>query len=161
MLENPTRKRCTCCGVTKPQSKFSHKNKLAQNTRFDECKECRDDKFKKKIIEEQGIESWNKYLFENFKCRVRSRTRAAFRRIKENKPTKTEELLGCSWLTAKEHIESFFTDDLNWDNFNEWHIDHIKPLRLASNVDELIPLCRYDNLQPLNAKENLVKGGRY
>jgi hypothetical protein len=154
-------KKCTCCGINKLITKFRCIGGNRKYGRFEECKDCMDSNYKNTIIKEQGIESWNKYLFNNFKDRIRSRTRSAFRRIKEDKPTKTEDLLGCNWLQAKEHIESFFNDDLNWDNFSEWHIDHIKPLCLANNIDELLPLCRYENLQPLIAKDNLIKGGRY
>jgi hypothetical protein len=153
-------KKCTCCGFIKPQTKFRYKNGNSKYGRFNQCKDCRHNDFKNTIIKEQGIESWDKYLFNNFKDRIRNRTRSAFRRIKKNKPTKTEKLLGCNWLTAKKHIESFFNNDLNWDNFHEWHIDHIIPLCSANNIDELIPLCRYNNLQPLIAKDNLIKGGR-
>ena len=154
-------KKCNCCGLIQPQNKFRYRHGNSKYDRLNVCKDCSDNNLKKTIIQKYGIEYWNKCLFEKFKDRIRSRTKSAFRRIKENKPTKTETLLGCDWLTAKEHIESFFKDDLNWDNFNEWHIDHIKPLCSANNVDELLPLCRYDNLQPLMAKDNLIKGGRY
>ena len=28
----------------------------------------------------------------------------------------------------KEHIEKQFVDGMSWDNWGEWHIDHIKPV---------------------------------
>ena len=154
-------KKCTCCGINKPITKFKCIRGNSKYGRYDECKDCMESNFKNFIIKEYGKDYWDKCLLDRFKDRIRSRTRSAFRRIKENKPTKTEDLLGCDWLQAKEHIESFFNSDLNWDNFNEWHIDHIKPLCSANNIDELLPLCRYENLQPLIAKDNLIKGGRH
>ena len=49
---------------------------------------------------------------------------------------------------------------MNWDNYGEWHIDHIKPLSLAKNELDVIELCNYKNLQPLWALENIIKGNR-
>ena len=47
---------------------------------------------------------------------------------------------------------------MSWDNYGEWHIDHIKPLALANTEKETYELCHYTNLQPLWAIENLQKG---
>ena len=51
---------------------------------------------------------------------------------------------------------------MKWDNrglYNGelnhgWDIDHIKPLSLAKNGEELISLMHYTNLQPLCSKIN-------
>ena len=76
------------------------------------------------------------------------------------KPFKTEKLLGVDYLTAKIYIENQFKNGMNWDNYGEWHIDHIKPLSLAKNELDVIELCNYKNLQPLWALENIIKGNR-
>ena len=70
---------------------------------------------------------------------------------------KTEEILGCSFEHFKKHIENQFVGDMSWDNRGEWHIDHIVPLSMANTVDELLKLSHYTNLQPLSAKDNLIK----
>jgi hypothetical protein len=49
---------------------------------------------------------------------------------------------------------------MSWDNYGEWHIDHIKPLALAHTEEETYKLCHYTNLQPLWAIENLQKGSQ-
>ncbi len=72
----------------------------------------------------------------------------------------TEAMLGCSFEQLKEHLEKQFVDGMSWDNYGEWHIDHIKPLTLANSTDMLTQLCHYSNLQPLWALENASKGGR-
>tara|TARA_R110002020_G_C15840141_1_gene735079 strand:- start:53 stop:556 length:504 start_codon:yes stop_codon:yes gene_type:complete len=157
-------KKCTCCGLEKKETKFALKKGIYSCkgiNRFDECKDCQHIKYKKNIIENHGIKYWKKLLLKDFENRLRTRTRCAFKKIKENKPAKTEELLGCSWIEAKEHIESYFDEKINWDNFNDWHIDHIMPLCSAKTSDELVKLCRYTNLQPLMAIDNIRKGGKY
>jgi len=75
---------------------------------------------------------------------------------------RTLELLGCSFEEAKKHLESLFKCDMNWDNygFYGWHIDHIIPLASAKTQEELEKLCHYTNLQPLWAKENLIKSDK-
>jgi hypothetical protein len=69
-------------------------------------------------------------------------------------------MLGCDYQTAFKHIESRFKKGMSWDNFGDWHIDHIIPLASAKTEEELIELCHYTNLQPLWAEENLIKGDK-
>jgi hypothetical protein len=152
--------RCSNCNISKYSCEFPKKHGQYKYGIHNECKECSYNNHMNYIVKKHGIEYWEKCMLYNLKDRIRSRTRSAFKRIKQNKPTNTEKLIGCDWLTAKKHIETFFTDKLNWDNFNEWHIDHIIPLCTANNCEEIINLCHYTNLQPLMAKDNLLKGGR-
>jgi hypothetical protein len=70
---------------------------------------------------------------------------------------KSEEILGCSFSFFKDHIENQFTEYMNWGNHGEWHFDHMVPLSLAKNVEELIKLNHYSNFRPLMAKDNLSK----
>lgn len=92
------------------------------------------------------------------KDNLRARTRKAFRN-KYNKKSTNSELLGISYESLYKHIESLFTDGMSWDLLGKHiHIDHIIPLASADTEDELIKLCHYTNLQPLWAKDNLLKG---
>ena len=85
------------------------------------------------------------------------------RNIIKNKQTK--ELIGCSVEDLKIHIENQFVLGMNWENYTYdiWHIDHIKPLSLAKNMDDIIrlKLMHYTNLQPLWAKDNIKKSDKY
>lgn len=92
--------------------------------------------------------------------RVRSRI---YRIVKINnidKRDKTFDIVGCSLVFLKEHLESMFKDDMSWNNYGEWHVDHIKPLSSAKNEDEIYKLCHYTNLQPLWAEDNLKKSNK-
>ncbi len=91
---------------------------------------------------------------------VRAVTRNAFKRKRWNKGTQTHDLLGCDWIELKAWIESLFANGMSWDNMGEWHIDHKIPLASASTVEELRELCRFTNLQPLWARDNLSKGAK-
>ena len=77
------------------------------------------------------------------------------------KESRTIELLGYSPSQLKETIESKFLDGMSWDNYGKWHLDHIKPLHLSENEEDLLKLNHYTNLQPLWAEDNLKKNRKY
>ena len=91
---------------------------------------------------------------------LRSRTLIAFKNQGYSKNTKTQEMLGIDWEVAKQHIERQFTKGMNWNNYGEWHIDHIIPLASASTLERLKELCHYTNLQPMWAEDNLSKSDK-
>ena len=48
---------------------------------------------------------------------------------------------------------------MTWDNYGEWHIDHITPLKYNNpSLEEVIERLHYTNTQPLWAEDNLSKG---
>ena len=78
------------------------------------------------------------------------------------KQLKSKELLGCSFETARKHIESLFKPGMSWNNYGKWHMDHIIPCAsfdLRCPVQQLA-CCYYKNLQPLWAFDNMSKGSQ-
>ena len=77
---------------------------------------------------------------------------------------KTFEILGYTLDELKSHIESQFTDGMTWDNYGNWHIDHIiaKSFFVFNSIDDVeFKMCwRLENLQPLWAKDNMSKGNK-
>jgi len=59
-------------------------------------------------------------------------------------------------------LKSNFKPGMSWDNYGEWHIDHIKPLILfdLTKRSQMLKAVHYTNLQPLWANENISKGVR-
>jgi len=80
--------------------------------------------------------------------------------ITKNK--KTFDIVGCSPPELKNYLEKKFTEDMSWENHGlfGWHIDHIIPLSSAKTEEDLYKLCHYTNLQPLWAKDNLIKSNK-
>ncbi len=52
---------------------------------------------------------------------------------------------------------------MTWDNYGEWHIDHIKPCALFdfTKEEQQRECFHYTNLQPLWAKDNMRKSDKY
>ena len=118
---------------------------------------------KDKCIKQIGKYNKNRKLIDplfKMKCNLRTRTWISFRNKGYKKSSKTQEMLGVDWEVCKAHIEKQFTEGMNWDNYGKWHIDHIIPLALAKNKEELMKLCHYKNLQPLWAEDNIKKSNK-
>jgi hypothetical protein len=96
---------------------------------------------------------------DNFKIisNLRNRLRKALKGI--NKSKKTQELLGCDITQFKKYIKSKFKKGMNWKNYGEWELDHIKPCCSFDLIDlEQQKLCfHYSNIQPLWKKEHREK----
>jgi len=74
----------------------------------------------------------------------------------------TKELLGCDWNYFKIYFEKKFSKGMTWDNYGQWHIDHIIPISKFNLLDknEQLKSCNYKNLQPLWSIDNIRKGNR-
>lgn len=63
------------------------------------------------------------------------------------------------------HLKKQFQEGMSFDNYGEWHVDHIKPKALfdiTSIEDPEFKECwGLGNLQPLWASENCSKGAKY
>jgi hypothetical protein len=94
---------------------------------------------------------------------IRNTRNMVLRYILGSKDKKTQEIVGCTFEELKLHIEKQFTEGMTWDNYgiNGWHIDHIKPLAMASTQEEIMASNHYTNLQPMWALDNLKKGATF
>jgi hypothetical protein len=74
------------------------------------------------------------------------------------------DLIGCSIDDFRVHVESQFTEGMNWGNYGVygWHIDHIIPCAAFDLSDplELRRCFHYENLRPLWAEENWSKNAK-
>jgi hypothetical protein len=89
---------------------------------------------------------------------------AIYQVLKESNVDKNEhyfDILPYSQEELIQHLENQFTDDLTWDNYGEWHVDHIIPIS-SFNIremgdEEFIKCWSLENLQPLWGEENIRK----
>jgi hypothetical protein len=87
--------------------------------------------------------------------------------LKENKLDKYSNyfnMVGYTALNLKEHLEKQFNNGMSWENYGEWHIDHIKPISsfiFEGSEDEEFKKCwSLDNLQPMWGLENIKKSNK-
>ena len=62
----------------------------------------------------------------------------------------------------KQYLESLFTEGMTWDNYGEWHVDHIIPCDFFDlDIYSERKFCfHYTNLQPLWAYDNISKSNK-
>jgi hypothetical protein len=104
----------------------------------------------------------NKRLTDiNFRlaCNLRNRIRKL---LKTGRPGSAVRDIGCSLDDFKLYIEAKFQPGMTWNNYGEWHLDHIRPLCSFNleNREEFLEACNYKNIQPLWKLDNLTKSDK-
>ena len=99
----------------------------------------------------------NECSLRKSKTRISDLIRNSIKRNGYTKRSRTFQILSCDFLFFKEYIESQFKKGMDWSNI---HLDHIKPISLATTEKEVLELNHYTNFQPLFAKDNLRKSNK-
>jgi hypothetical protein len=141
---------------------ISEKNKTYRKNNEDEIKKRKKIYYEKNkdIINKKQAKKIQQDIQLRIKHSLRNRTRLAIKN--GQKAGSAVRDLGCSVEELKGHLEKKFRSGMTWDNYGEWHIDHIKPLSSFNLTDreQFLRACHYTNLQPLWAEENLSKGAK-
>jgi hypothetical protein len=82
-------------------------------------------------------------------------------RIGKKKENNTIELLCYSPLELKVYIQSLFTEGMSWDNYGEWHVDHIKRVKDFDKETHPSIVNALTNLRPLWATSRIINGVFY
>lgn len=176
-------KKCSKCLVDKDFSEFV-KDKKKHDGLYSSCKSCNNNRIKK--WHDENSEEFAKYQSEwsraNRKSVTDQQRRWRERQSDEYKLARSIayrlkivlsgvrskqviDALGCSPEELRKHLESKFKPGMTWENHSVtgWHIDHIRPLCSfdLKDPEQFAKACHYTNLQPLWAKENSAKSGRY
>lgn len=163
---------CTKCNINKEVNLFTKnctnckecmclRSKLYRKNNPEKVKTYMQ-KWKKENKERERIyrNNWYSNKIENdsffkLKSNIRTLIRISLKSKNIVKNSKTFEILGCDYIFFKDYIQSQFTKEMNWNNI---HLDHIKPLSSAKSKKEVLDLNHYTNFQPLLAIDNLKKG---
>ena len=116
-------------------------------------------KNREKINKNQANRKQKDSLFK-LRCNVYNLIYVSIKKQGYSKKTKTFKILGCSFEEFKSHLEKQFVDGMTWNNMGKWHLDHIYPVSLAKDEEELIKLNHYTNFQPLWATDNIKKSNK-
>lgn len=78
------------------------------------------------------------------------------------KSAHTMELLGCTIDFFMSHLSSQFQENMTWENYGKWHIDHIRPCKSFDMTDESQQreCFHWSNMQPLWAIDNIIKSSK-
>ncbi len=151
-------------------NQWNKDNRVRAKANFDKWKENNPEMVKahaKKWLQENKakVNQWKRERHARdpkfaMAMRCRSRLGYALKAKGFEKDSKTCEMLGCSWEQLCTHLESFFTEEINWSTRDKWHVDHVIPLASAKTMEELKDLAKWTNLQPLLGPENIAKGDK-
>lgn len=101
---------------------------------------------------------------ENYKASVicRNMLQRTLKATNSTKDTRTYEMLGYCNEQLEDSIESKFLEGMSWDNYGDWHIDHICPVTryIKDRVEDPAIINALDNLIPMWSEHNLEKGDR-
>lgn len=162
---------CTVCNQEKTLDMF-HIAKCKGTIRS-QCKSCSSIARKQYYQEHKKETIIQNTQYQINKCKIdppfklernlRSRLYSALKSKNAKKSTKTLDLIGCSTSFLMGYLEAKFTEGMTWEKYGEFHIDHIKPCSKFNLLDEeeQKKCFHYTNLQPLWAKDNLIKGGKF
>lgn len=144
-----------CCESTR---KYRNKNRDKVNQRSRELKSKRRDELNE-LTRIKRLEDINFRL----KCRGRALSYQACKKQNIKKTESYTNTIGCTIVQFKDHIESLFTNGMNWDNMGKWHLDHIKPCASfdLSDINQFKECFHYTNQRPLWASDNLSKSSFY
>lgn len=184
-LKEQNKKKCPNCKKIKDKTEF-YNNKSRHDNINSYCKLCENilnkernlknikkiriyhkkwyQENKIRILKQQKIYEKEKYKKDiRYKLKKNLRGRI-FQSIKGNdKSLNTMFLIGCEIDYFMFHIQNQFTNDMSWDNYGDWHIDHIKPCAsfdLSKPVEQR-KCFHFKNLQPLWAEDNNKKRAKY
>lgn len=97
-------------------------------------------------------------------CRLRNRLSEVLKLSGQKKSAWTMRVVGCTRDFLVSYLESKFKDGMSWENHGKtWHVDHIRPCASFDlTKEENVKACfHYTNLQPLFAKDNILKRDRW
>jgi len=92
---------------------------------------------------------------------------AIYQVLKENNVEKNGHYFDILKYSPEElitHLEKQFKDGMTWDNYGEWHVDHIRPISIHNIIEigdeEFMKCWSLSNLQPMWGEENIRKSNK-
>lgn len=169
--------KCTVCFKNLPLTAYRQQFRGDKIYISKQCKKCVSQKIYTRIKERRITDpefkakeqkAITKYHYKKrledplfrFKHNLKSLIYQSFKSRTLTKNLKSTEILGCSIPFLISHLSSKFKKGMTLENHGKWHIDHIIPLSSAKTKKDVIRLNHYTNLQPLWAKDNILKGNK-
>lgn len=160
-----------CKSCAKLRYRLNREENLSKKKLYDQKNKQKKSEYDKKYREKNRLKK-NQYIREYRKNRrkydpiyrliesVRARMGFFYREKDINKNDNTFSIVGLTPEELKNYLTEKFSEGMTWNNYGEWHIDHIIPLSSGKSEEEILKLCHYTNLQPLWASENIKKSNK-
>jgi hypothetical protein len=142
---------------------WSEKNREHLNTYHKEWREKNIDKHRENKRNYEKTRKANDPLYKlisNFRT-------AIYQVLKENNVDKNGHYFEVLKYTPEElinHLKKQFTDGMTWDNYGQWHVDHVMPISVHDiqeiGDDEFMRCWSLSNLQPMWGDENIRKSNK-
>ena len=169
-----TSKECSKCGWVLNRERYFTKKKDTPDGYDLYCKGCkkeiREESDKRIHKQERLKKNRIRYALKKnkpqFKLQknLRNQFRKALISQSLTKDGSVINLIGCSIIYLKNHLETQFTPEMTWENYGSyWTIDHKRPVTsfdLSTN-EEQNKCWHYTNLQPMKKEDNAAKGAKW
>ena len=142
---------------------WSEKNREHLNTYHKEWREKNIDKHRENKRNYEKTRKANDPLYKlisNFRT-------AIYQVLKENNVDKNGHYFEVLKYTPEElinHLKKQFTDGMTWDNYGQWHVDHVMPISVHDiqeiGDNEFMRCWSLSNLQPMWGDENIRKSNK-
>lgn len=143
---------------------YRNKNKDRINNREREWRRSNPDKTRQYAQREGAKKRRALNPILRFKCNTKASITNSFKRNNKRykKELRSEEILGCSIDFFREYILSKCPEGVILEDFGQfgYHLDHIIPIAVGQNSEEIIMLNHYTNFQPLWWEDNLQKSSK-
>ncbi len=162
-------------GKLEVRKRYYQKNKTKLSNKYKKWAEKNKEHLKNYSAEwhEKNREHTRKYkreyqrkiLSENHKYRLSQRFRNSIHAsLKGKRVSSVFQWIGYSLDELMNHLETLFSEGMSWNNYGEWHIDHIIPISkfnfVGNDCDGFRECWSLSNLQPMWAKDNYSKNNR-
>lgn len=115
----------------------------------------------KRVLKYQKRRKSEDFIFKLISvCRIRLNKSLKLQGVRRSE--RTFDLVGCSPIELRSHLQKQFAPGMTFDNYGDWEIDHIIPISnfMLEDPLEQIMCFGYWNLQPLWKDENRDKSDR-
>jgi len=145
--------------------KYRENNKEKIKAYNEKYRENNKEKMKKYRREHEAQRKNNDPLYR-LNCNTSRAIGKALRKMGESKRKSTwEKVVKYTKEELRNRLERQFKDGMNWDNYGQWQLDHIRPISSFnyknSNDEDFSKCWALDNLQPLWAEDNLRKSNKF
>lgn len=99
-------------------------------------------------------------VFQKIYLGLKGRLRRDFKKMGYIKSKNFDIIFGMRPTQFKKYFEGLFLENMSWENYGKWEIDHIVPLSHSNNQEEYELYTSYKNVRPLWVDENRSKGSK-